>query len=172
QRGQIVHVAANAAAPWMRDENENLSRQLSQAQQIDASREYLRRIVLRKRSLLFGIRRVQFRKCMLRALGKLVRRMFTERRVPQMSDEYVASDEMAKAGAVGAKAEIDLHTVVAAQQRRVERSNRGNALVTEIEARSVDHRQRDALTAIRMHEERVERRRRVTVGERMVVLAR
>src|SRR6266550_227470 len=107
----------------------------------------------------------------LRALRKLVRCVFAERRVTQVSDEYVAGDEMVKARAVGPKAEVDLHAVIAAEQRCVERSDRGNALVPEIEARSVDDRQRDALTAIRMHEQCVERRRRVTVGKRMVVPA-
>ena len=90
----------------------------------------------------------------------------------EVSDEYIARDEMAEAGAVGTKAEIDLHAVVAAQQCGVERSDGGNALAPEIEAWSVNHRQRDALTAVRMHEQRVELGRRVTVGNRVVVSAR
>src|SRR5437763_13225799 len=104
---------------------------------------------------------------MFRTPGKFLRRALAERRMTHMSHKYVGGDQMAKACAVCAKTKIDFHPVIAAQQRGIERSDCGNALLPEIEAGTVDRRQRDALAVIRMRKERIERRRRIALRQRM-----
>src|SRR5207249_9531770 len=59
QRREVVHVAANAATPRMRNEHEDLLRKLGQATKIDAPREGSRRLVSGERQRFLRKRRIE-----------------------------------------------------------------------------------------------------------------
>ena len=93
------------------------------------------------------------------------------RAVSHVADEYVAGDEMAKAGGAGAQAEVDLDAVVAAQRRAVEGADGGDAIAREVQARAMNGGQRMRLAGVRVREQRVQARDIAAVRQ-IVVRAR
>ena len=109
QRGEIVHVPPNTAAPGMRNEQQRSLRCLGQAQQIHAPRERPRRIARRRLRLLVGIGWIQLPQRQFRATGEIFGIGGAKRRVAGVTDEYVAGDDVAESRAACTEAEIDFH---------------------------------------------------------------
>ncbi len=84
-----------------------------------------------------------------------------------MADEEVAGQQVAKACAAGAQAEVDLDAVVAAQRTGVESPDRIEAGTGKVEAGPVHRRQLRAGARIRAREQRVERGDGLPVGQRV-----
>ena len=70
---QIVHVAADASAPWMGYEQQRALRSFGKAQQVDAARERPDGVACQHRRLLVGEGRIQLGECKLRAARQFAR---------------------------------------------------------------------------------------------------
>ena len=86
----------------MRYEQQQLLRQLGEAQQVDATRERTGWITIVQRLLLLQKRRIQLRQCLLRSRRELLRLLLTIRSVRGMKDKDIAREQMLESGAARA----------------------------------------------------------------------
>ncbi len=153
---QVVHVAADSAAPRMGNEQQRTGGRLGQSQQIDASREWTAGVADQSFRFLVGVGRIELGECELGAAGQFVRFARAERRVTGMTDEHIAGKDVPEPGAACAQAEIDFDAVVAAQRGRVERADHIEAVAAKVKAWPGYGRHHGRSSRIGAREQRIE----------------